>query len=89
MFFDNEKNKTQLLDHVNILKIIKVVDEGIYRKKNGQTYKVKYFAYEECGGGEIFAYLTKSGPLPEDISLNLFWQLLQGFIYNFYNDFLE
>lgn len=77
-------NEIQLLskmNHENIINLLRYSEDGTYMKKNGSTYKTKYVALELASNGELFGYVSTSGPFPEKICRAYFHQLVNALDY--------
>ncbi|CAG9320131.1 unnamed protein product [Blepharisma stoltei] len=74
----NEMQSLKRLNHPNIISIFNANENGVYTKKNGDTYKCMYMIMELCPNGELFDILFQSGRFDERTSRFYFHQLIDG-----------
>ena len=60
------------LSHPNIIKIYDVQEGAEYIRKDKSTKKVSFMAIELAEGGELFDYVSSTGPFSEDVSRYFF-----------------
>lgn len=57
----NEINLLSSLSHPNIVNMVSFKEDGVYTKKNGQSYITKYVILELADAGELFGYIAYGG----------------------------
>lgn len=57
----NEINLLSSLSHPNIVNMVAFKEDGLYTKKNGQSYITKYVILELADAGELFGYIAYGG----------------------------
>lgn len=73
-----EMDAMKAIDHPNVLRCKHVDWEAQYDKKNGKSLTVVLVVLELAQGGELFDYLSFTGPFQEDLARSYFHQLMAG-----------
>ena len=70
-----------MLKHPNIVDMICWQDNATYTSPNKTDTKVDYIAFEFAENGELFDFLSETGPFSEDQARYFFDQLINGIDY--------
>ena len=76
-----EVDATTQLDHPHVVKYFEFKENSTMIKKDGTPVQVAYIAQEMISGGELFDYVSYSGPFSEPIAKYYFKQMLLGVHY--------
>merc|ERR1712051_457127 len=76
-----EVDATTQLDHQHVVKYFEFKENSTMIKKDGTPVQVAYIAQEMISGGELFDYVSYSGPFSEPIAKYYFKQMLLGVHY--------
>jgi len=79
--FYTEVNLLSLVDHINVVKMLDYSESALCVNQQKQKMNVSFLALEYLQKGDLFAYLSKTGPLPESLCRYLFHQLVDGLEY--------
>ena len=69
------------LNHENLVKLISVRENAVYKKKNEVTYNCFAIVLEYVGGGELFDFVAETGKFSEKVTRTYFHQMMNGLHY--------
>lgn len=75
---EREIHAMQMIQHPNVLQLKDVQWDCMYEKKNGTKIPVILVVLELATGGELFDFLSFTGPFEEAIARTYFQQLMAG-----------
>ena len=77
----HELNIMKALDHENLVKLISVRENAIYKEQNESTYNCFAIVLEYVGGGELFDFVADTGKFSERVARTYFHQMMNGLHY--------
>ena len=80
-YFKTEFEAIKKLNHSNIIKVVDFADNVSLEKRKGGIVQVTYIVLELATGGELFEYISTTGPFDERYCRFYFRQLIYGLEY--------
>ena len=77
----NEINFLKSLNHPNIVKLVSFSDNVVWVNQNNESLNASYLGLEYLSQGDLFLYISKTGPFNDKTARYLFHQLIEGLEY--------